>query len=238
MAPDILGSDLTQHPLLALALVFAGGVLTSLTPCIYPMIPIVAAVVGGGAGTARPPRRRVLGLTGAYCAAMAAVYAALGLFAGLTGSLFGAISTSPWLYLLMGNALIIFALMMLDVIRVPVPQRWWTRAATTGSGGGRYAGAAAMGATSGLVAAPCGAPVFATILTWVGTTQNAALGGLYLFVFSLGMSALLVCVGIFAGLAPRLPRAGAWMVWVKRGFAALMFGVAQYYLIEAGKLFV
>lgn len=236
MAPDILGSDLTQHPLVALPLVFLGGVLTSLTPCVYPMIPIAAAVVGGGAGV-RPPRRRVFGLTATYCAAMAAVYAALGLFAGLTGSLFGAISTSPWLYLLMGNALIIFALMMLDVIRVPVPQRWLTGAATIGSGG-RYAGAAAMGATSGLVAAPCGAPVFATILTWVGTTQSAALGGLYLFVFSLGMSALLVGVGIFAGLVPRLPRAGVWMVWVKRGFAALMFGVAQYYLIEAGKLFV
>lgn len=234
--PPVLGLDLSQHPLLALPLVFAGGVLTSLTPCIYPMIPMVAAVVGGGTGT-RPPRWRVVGLTLAYCAAMAAVYAALGLFAGLTGSLFGAISSSPWLYLLMGNALLVFALAMLDVIRVPLPERWVTRAATMESRG-RYAGAAAMGATAGLVAAPCGAPVFATILTWVGTTQNAALGGLYLFVFSLGMSALLVGVGIFAGLVPRLPRAGAWMGWVKRGFAALMFGVAQYYFIEAGKLFV
>jgi cytochrome c-type biogenesis protein len=131
--------------------------------------------------------------------------------------------------------LFLFALVMLDVIRVPIPERWLTRAATLESRG-RYGGALAMGATSGLVAAPCGAPVFATILTWIGTTQNAALGGLYLFVFSLGMSALLVGVGLFAGLAPRLPRAGVWMVWVKRGFAALMFGVAQYYLIAAGKL--
>src|ERR687891_823458 len=150
MAPDILGSELTQHPLLALPLVFAGGVLTSLTPCIYPMIPMVAAVVGGGTGT-RPPRWRVVGLTLAYCAAVAAVYAELGLFAGLTGSLFGAISSSPWLYLLMANALLAFALMMLDVIRVPVPERWLTRAATL-EARGRYTGAAAMGATSGLVA--------------------------------------------------------------------------------------
>jgi thiol:disulfide interchange protein DsbD len=235
MALPLLGADLTHQPLVALPVIFAAGVLTSLTPCVYPMIPIVASVVGGGAGT-RPSRRRVVGLTAAYCIAMAGVYAALGLFAGLTGSLFGAISSSPWLYLLMANALLLFALMMLDVIRVPLPERLLTQAATLESRG-RYGGAAAMGATSGLVAAPCGAPVFATILTWIGTTQNAALGGLYLFVFSLGMSALLVGVGLFAGLAPRLPRAGVWMVWVKRGFAALMFGVAQYYLIEAGKLF-
>ena len=76
----------------------------------------------------------------------------------------------------------------------------------------------------------------ATLLTWVGSTRNAGLGFVYLFVFSLGMCSLLVVVGLGAGGVVRLPRAGAWMVWIKRGFAVLMFGVAEYYLVQMGTL--
>jgi cytochrome c-type biogenesis protein len=91
---------------------------------------------------------------------------------------------------------------------------------------------------SGLVAAPCGAPVFAAILTWVGSIGSPALGFGYLFVFSLGMCTLLVVVGLSSGTLSRLPRAGQWMVWVKRLFALIMLGVAEYYLIEMGKLLI
>jgi thiol:disulfide interchange protein DsbD len=93
-----------------------------------------------------------------------------------------------------------------------------------------------MGAVSGLVAAPCSAPVMAAVLTWVTTTQRAAMGFVYLLSFSLGMCALLVAVGLFSGAVTRLPRAGVWMIWVKRGFALIMLGVAEYYLIQMGKL--
>ncbi len=95
-----------------------------------------------------------------------------------------------------------------------------------------------MGSVSGLVAAPCGAPVMAAVLTWVTTTKQAALGFVYLFSFSLGMCALLVAVGLFSGTVTRLPRAGAWMVWVKRGFALVMIGVAEYYLVQMGLLLI
>jgi thiol:disulfide interchange protein DsbD len=91
-----------------------------------------------------------------------------------------------------------------------------------------------MGAASGLVAAPCGAPVMGAVLGWVAATQSAVLGFTYLFAFSLGMSALLVAVGLSAGAVVRLPRAGAWMLWVKRGFALIMLGTAEYYLITMG----
>jgi thiol:disulfide interchange protein DsbD len=93
-----------------------------------------------------------------------------------------------------------------------------------------------MGAMSGLVAAPCSAPVMAAVLTWVTTTKSAALGFVYLFVFSLGMCTLLVVVGLSSGAMSRLPRAGFWMVWIKRIFALVMIGAAEYYLIEMGKL--
>ena len=95
-----------------------------------------------------------------------------------------------------------------------------------------------MGAASGLVAAPCGAPVMAAVLTWVSSTKSAALGFVYLLSFSLGMCALLVVVGLSSGALSRLPRSGMWMVWVKRGFGIVMLGVAEYYLVKMGQLLI
>lgn len=231
---------LSSQPLAAIPLVFAGGVLTSLTPCIYPMIPITAAVVGGQSANARGvmiarPRRAVVLRTMAYVSGLAMAYAMLGLVAGISGTLFGGISTNPWLMVAMANLLLVFALSMLDVFPVVLPQRWMSAASRAGQRGG-LAGAFAMGGASGLVAAPCGAPVMAALLTWVATTRSAALGFGYLFVFSLGMCALLVVVGLAAGGAVQLPRAGAWMLTVKKVFALLMIGTAQYYLLQAGQL--
>ena len=233
---------LSSRPAVALPLVFAGGVLTSLTPCIYPMIPITAAIVGGqsveGGGRREEgggARWRPLLLTLCYVVGLAAVYATLGLVAGMTGTLFGTVSTNPWLYFAMANLLVLAALVMLDVIPLRLPAGLAQRAATAGTAG-RVSGAFVMGAMSGLVAAPCGAPVMAAVLTWVTTTKSAALGFLYLFAFSLGMCALLVVVGVSSGTVARLPRAGPWMVWVKRGFALVMLGAAEYYLVKMGQL--
>jgi thiol:disulfide interchange protein DsbD len=233
-----ISTQLSSSPLTALPILFIAGVLTSLAPCIYPMIPITAAIVGGSAvGEAPRPRSRTVILTLTYVLGLALAYASVGLFAGLTGTLFGAVSTNPWLYFAMANLLIIAALAMLDVIPVRVPSWLLTRAATAGSGGSLY-GVFVMGAASGLVAAPCSAPVMAAVLTWVTATKSGALGFLYLFVFSLGMCTILVLVGLFSGALARLPRAGAWMVWIKRLFALIMLAVAEYYLVQMGLLLI
>ncbi|HEU4586955.1 MAG TPA: cytochrome c biogenesis protein CcdA [Gemmatimonadaceae bacterium] len=247
LLPSDISTLLSSNPALALPAVFAGGVLTSLTPCIYPMIPITVSIVGGqtiGAGAsvgegagATQSKRRTVALTLSYVVGLALVYALLGLIAGLTGTLFGSISTNPWLYFAMANLLIVFALAMLDVLPVRVPQTVLRRASEAGSKGG-IAGSFAMGAASGLVAAPCGAPVMAAVLTWVSLTKSAFLGFVYLFVFSLGMTSLLVAVGLSAGLLTRLPRAGVWMIWIKRVFALLMLAVAEYYLIKMGQILI
>ena len=186
--------DLSGNPLRAIPFVFAGGVLTSLTPCIYPMIPITAAIVGGTSVAARsggtqPSRSRPIALTLTYVLGLALVYSALGLFAGMTGTLFGTVSTNPWLYFAMANLLLIAALAMLDVLPVRLPSAIVERA-SNGGNSGTASGAFTMGAMSGLVAAPCSAPVMAAVLTWVSTTKSAALGFVYLFVFSLGMCTL------------------------------------------------
>jgi cytochrome c-type biogenesis protein len=220
-----IGATLQHNPPLALATMFGAGLLTSLTPCVYPMIPITAGIIGGTAGE-HASRRRVVTLTLTYVAGLALLYATLGLIAGMTGTLFGTISASPWARLAIGNMLLIFGLALLDVFSVAAPQRLTAWAA--GLTGGSYGGVFLLGATSGVVAAPCGAPAFAAVLTWVSTTGSPALGFLYLFVFSLGMTALLVVVGIFSGVLARLPRSGAWMIWIKRAGGVILLIMAQY----------
>ena len=226
-----LSETLSGSPLLAVATLFGAGVLTSLTPCIYPMIPITVSVI---AGTAREDqgKLRTLGLTLTYVTGLALLYASLGLAAGLSGTLFGAVSASPWALLGIGNLLLLFALFLLDVLPVPVPRRLMSWAAARE--GGSYGAAFVLGATSGVVAAPCGAPALAVVLTWVAASQAGVLGFVYLFAFSLGMTAILVAVGLFSGVLTALPRSGRWMVWLKKGAAVLMIAVAEYYFVKAG----
>ena len=229
--PGALTEVLSNSPPLALAMMFVAGVLTSLTPCVYPMIPITSAVIAGTAREAQS-KWRTVGLTLTYAVGLAMLYATLGAIAGLTGQLFGTVSANPWALFAIGNLLLIFALAMLDVLPIPVPRKLLERASATD--GGSYGAVFVMGAMSGVVAAPCGAPAFAVVLTWVAATQAGLMGFVYLFVFSLGMTALLVAVGIFSGTVALLPRSGRWMVWVKRAAAVIMLAMAEYYFITAG----
>lgn len=230
-----LSDALANNPLSAIPLLFLGGLLTSLTPCVYPMIPITVALVGQESLGAKATKWRPLFLTLSYVVGLAMVYAVLGVIAGMSGSIFGSISSNPWLYFLQANVLVLAGLFMLDVFTFRLPTSTLEWATRVGSGG-HYGGAFAMGSVSGLVAAPCGAPVMAAVLTWVTRTQSAVLGFIYLFVFSLGMCALLVVVGVSSGSVSKLPRAGAWMLRVKRFFGFVLLGVAEYYLIKMGQV--
>jgi cytochrome c-type biogenesis protein len=226
------GAAVASHPIEGVLVAFGGGLLASFSPCLYPMVPITVAIVGGGRAASR---MRTFLLAIVYAIGLATAYSTLGLIAGLSGTMFGAISTNPWLYFAMANLMLVAAAMMADIIPVPVPAALHRMAATTGTGG-RASGAFAMGAVSGLVAAPCGAPILAGILTWVTITRSASLGFLYLISFSFGMCTLLLVVSLGADSALRLPRPGAWMVNVKRFFALVLLGVAEYYLISMGSL--
>src|SRR5437899_1649803 len=124
-----------------------------------------------GAGRSR---RRLVGLTLAYVAGLALFYALLGAIAGASGQLFGTISANPWVRFAVANLLLLFGLAMLDVFPIQAPQRLvaWAARLT----GGSYPAVFLLGATSGIVAAPCGAPAFAVVLTWVAATQSAVAG--------------------------------------------------------------
>jgi cytochrome c-type biogenesis protein len=226
-----LTEALSSSPVVAMAAMFGAGVLTSLTPCVYPMIPVTSAVIAGTTRADRP-KSRTVALTLTYAVGLATLYALLGAIAGVSGQLFGTVSANPWLKFAIANLFMIFALAMLDVLPVPVPRKLLEKASRTDAGS--YGAVFLMGAGSGVVAAPCGAPAFAVVLTWVAATQAGVMGFVYLFVFSLGMTALLIAVGLFSGTLALLPRSGAWMVWAKRFAALLMIGVAEYYFITAG----
>jgi thiol:disulfide interchange protein DsbD len=222
-----------DHPVASLVALFGAGLLTSLSPCIFPMIPITVGIISGSSAGGATPRSRVVGRTLTYVLGLALLYALMGLVAGLTGTLFGTVASNPYVRVALANLLVLFALALLDVFPVNVPQRLATWAA--GLTGGSYPAVFLLGATSGIVAAPCGAPAFAAVLTWVAATHSGVLGFVYLFVFSLGMTAVLAAVGLFSGLLTVLPKPGPWMAWIKRLSAVVLLLVAEYYLIQVGK---
>src|SRR5688572_3720416 len=128
-----LSGRLSGSPALALVTMFGAGVLTSLTPCVYPMIPITASVISGTAH-ADQSKLRTLSLTLTYVVGLALVYAILGAIAGLSGTMFGTVSANPWALLFIGNLLLLFGLVMLDVLPVPIPRRLMEYAGQQGGG--------------------------------------------------------------------------------------------------------
>jgi thiol:disulfide interchange protein DsbD len=224
---------LSAAPFLAYIAVFLSGVLTSFTPCVYPMIPITIAYIGGRSGESR---LKGLSLSIFYVLGMAATYSALGAFAAMTGKLFGAASTNPILYLVVANIFIFLGLSMLDVFTLPIPSFLTSRQPGKKSGG--YFGAFLVGLLAGTVAAPCTAPVLGVVLTFVAAKQNVIYGMTLLFVFSIGLGTLLIIVGTFAGLMSSMPKTGKWSVAIKKFFGWVMIGTGEFFLIQAGILFV
>jgi thiol:disulfide interchange protein DsbD len=232
--------------LLALALAYVGGVLSSLTPCIYPMIPITIGVVGGiQTHHGQRNTRGVLVRGLSYVLGMALVYAFLGVLAGITGQVFGSFTnTSKW-YIGLSVIMTTAALMMMDVLPFD-PQAWLDRVKRSlGLNKGPAAnteqeatllGAFALGASSGFIAAPCTTPVLTAILAFIAQTQSVMLGlGLMIF-FALGLGTILLAIAGFAGtLQTRLPRAGAWMNKIKIGSGILILIFAEYLIFKAGK---
>ena len=232
---DQLVTVLQQGSLTAIFLAYLGGVLTSATPCVYPMIPITIGVIGGHAGN---NRLRGFLLSLVYATGLALVYGGLGVFAAASGRFFGDVSTSPIGYFFVANLCLFFGAWMMDWIQLPQFGLHLSASSNdqTHRGTSKWLYTFFMGTVSGLVAAPCTAPVLATLLTYVATTGNIVYGSSLLFVFAFGLSTLLIAIGTFTGLATSLPRSGVWMAWIKKGLALVMLGAGEYFLIQMGTL--
>ena len=228
-----LEAYLQAGSVLAYAAVFAGGVLISFTPCVYPVVPITVGYIGGRSGGSKA---KGFFLSVSYVLGMAATYAALGTAAALSGRVFGQTAASPAANLVVGNICLLMALSMLDVFHLPVPA--FLSGASPGKKRSGVVGAFAIGLMSGLVVGPCTAPVLGALLVYVGASRNVLFGTSLLFVFALGMGAVLLVVGTFTGLLANLPKSGRWTEIVKKGFGFFLILVGEYFLVEAGKLLV
>lgn len=227
-----LGEQLgSAGPVASIAIVFAAGLLTSLTPCVYPVIPVTVTFIGGAAGG---NRRRAVSLSVVYVLGLAVVYAALGILAALLGVIFGQWTSTPAVWFTFGVVFTVFGLSMFDVIPIRLPS-FLTGVQSRGTQRGGYVGAALMGVAAAFVTAPCSAPVLGVLLVEVGKRGDVVWASVMMFVFALGLSMLLLVLGIFSGLLSSLPKPGRWMNWVKIGFGVAMIAVGVFWI---GKAFV
>lgn len=219
---------LGQSVLFAYAAAYLAGVLVSFTPCVYPVIPLTVAVIGGQ-GKASGARGFVLSLF--FVLGLALTYTALGMVAALTGKLFGTIQSSSMTLGFLGVLFIFMGLAMLEVFHISL-ERFMPRALAA-AGRKDIIGSFLIGVTSGFILGPCTTPVLAVILGVVAAKQNMLFGGSLLFIFSLGMGSLLMLVGTFTGLLANIPKSGAWMIAVKKISGVVMLAVGVYFLYSA-----
>lgn len=229
---ETLQVQLAEGSPMAVLIVFAAGVLTSFTPCVYPVIPVTVTYLGGASAGSR---RRAVTLSLVYVLGLSVVYASLGVMAALLGKTFGVYTQTWWVFGVVGLVLVGFGLSMFDLFTVSMPS-FLTGVQAKGAQKGGYVGALLMGVAAAFVTAPCSAPVLGALLISVGQSQNPVWGSFLLFVFALGLSLLLLVLGIFSGLLTTMPKPGAWMDWVKKGFGVLLIGFGAFYLWKAIKL--
>ena len=230
MSPLVANLDhlIQSNPALAFVAVFFAGVLVSFTPCVYPVIPLTLGFIG-----ARSAGSRVKGfvLSLFYVLGMALIYAFLGLFAALTGKLFGTIGSHPVTYFIVANVCLFLGLSMLGVFELP--QLSLGSGASLGQKKG-YLGAFIIGLFSGLIVGPCTAPALAVVLVYVASKQNFLYGFSLLFVFGYGVGFLMILLGTFSGLIAAMPKSGKWLEFVKKFFGYVLIFAAEYLFIKMG----
>lgn len=205
---------------------FLGGIGVSLTPCVYPLIPITVGYIGVSTAGSKL-KGFVFSLV--YVSGVAVTYSILGLLASLTGKIFGSISSHPITYLFVGIVIIIFGLSMLDIftislpniIKLPIPKK------------GNYFSTFLLGLSSGLIVSPCVTAVLGTILVYLTTKKNILYGMTLLFSFAYGMGLILILIGTFSAILVSLPKLGKWMLYIKRLGAFIVIGMGIYFISVA-----
>ena len=220
---DKLTAALHAGSFIAYLLAFVGGILTSLTPCVYPLIPITLSIFG--ARGADVSRARALSLASVYVLGIGAMYTSLGVGVALTGRAFGTFMGSPFVIVPIAALFLVMSASMFGAFELNLPTGLQTRLSQLGGAG--FGGAFVMGLVGGIIAAPCTGPVLASLLAFVATTKSVLFGGSLLFTYALGMGVLFF---VLAAGAASLPKSGAWMEAVKSLFGVIMILAALYFL--------
>ena len=209
---------------LIIASFFGFGLLLSLTPCVFPMIPILSGIIVGQKH--RVTKTRGLILSASYVLGVAITYAIAGVAAGLTVSLISTALQNPWVLATFAALFVLLAFSMFGFYELQFPASLQSKLSNAAFNikGGNLVGAFVMGGLSAVIIGPCVAAPLAGALLYISQTRDVMLGGSSLFVMALGMGAPLIAVGLSAGAL--LPKAGSWMDWVKKFFGVLLLGVA------------
>jgi len=204
-----------------LLFVFGWGLITSLTPCVYPLIPITLSLFGAAS---EKSISRAFMLSFCYVLGIAATYTCLGMISALTGVLFGSALSNPWVVLVLILFLVSLGLFSLELLRFNFIYQFQTKACQVGGKGAL--GSFLMGSVSGVVAGPCVGPVLVLILAIAANSKNVVWGGCLLFTYSFGMGLPFLILGTFSGLISKLPKSGSWLNAIKFITASALFVVA------------
>ena len=210
---------------LSLLWIFLFGLLTSLTPCVYPLIPITFAILGG---REKKSRWKSFLTSLLYVFGIAITYSSLGLVAARTGQLFGSFISHPVVIIIMSLILFTMGLSLLGLFEIQAPA--FIRNSITGRETKKnHLGVFISGLLAGVVASPCVGPVLVGILAYIAHHQDPFLGFILLFTFAMGFGSLFILIGTFGQLTDKLPRSGRWMNGVKTLLAFSLFALSLYY---------
>lgn len=207
--------------------IFAGGMALNLTPCVYPMIPITVSYFGGQVAKGGGGRGRLVVHGLCYILGLALTNSLLGVVASLTGGLMGAMLQNPIVLLVVAGVLVFFATSLFGLWEMRLPSGLTQASAKSYTG---YLGTLFMGATLGVVAAPCIGPFVLGLLTWVAGMGSPWLGFIVFFTLSLGLGLPLFFLAIFSGQLEKLPRSGGWMIWVRKLMGWVLVGMAAHFI--------
>ncbi|HRK07072.1 MAG TPA: cytochrome c biogenesis protein CcdA [Pseudobdellovibrionaceae bacterium] len=225
---DEFSKALSEGMFSAILFMLIAGFLTSLTPCIYPMIPITLAILG--ARTKGQSKVKSFALSFIYVLGIATTYSILGVIAALSGELFGSMLANVWVVSVLGLLFIAMGLSMYGLYEIQ-PPAFVRDKLGQGAGGKGIIASYLTGLAAGIVASPCVGPVLVSVLAHIATTQNVWLGLVLLFSFAMGMGVLFIVLGTSSNLISKVPKAGPWMEVVKFVFGTTMVAMAIYYVM-------
>ncbi len=223
---DIISEGIQSGSVQTYVFVLVAGIITSFTPCVYPVIPIITGYIGARQVDSR---REAFLLSLFYVIGMAVTFSALGIMAASTGMLFGDVQSNPWTHIVVGNVILIMSLWFLGIINMPVPSFRIPGFKQKG-----LLQTFILGLVSGIIAAPCTAAVLVIILSYVGTKQNMLFGGTLLFTYAMGLGTLIIIAGTFTGAVKTMIKSGQWPERIKKFFGIAMLFLAEYFFIQAG----
>lgn len=225
---DVLGSESSFFIIL---LFFIFGLLLALTPCVFPMIPILSSIIVSQSGDGKPSVAKAFFTSLVYVVSMALTYTVVGVVAGLLGADIQTAMQNPWVLTVFAAMFVALAFSLFGYYEIGLPASWQSKISAASDEAGQKGGilgTAVMGLLSALIVGPCVAPPLGGAVLFISHTGDALLGGIALFVMSMGMGVPLLLVGIGAGKF--MPKPGGWMTVVSQVFGVMMLGLAIFML--------